>query len=74
MLKMIKNSNKKNNQVINIKNKKNLAKRNKIIKKKKSKTRDSKSKMMQRKYSLRNTLMYIQNSFKAKLQKTVLVN
>ncbi len=74
MLKMIKNSNKKNNQVINIKNKKNLAKRNKIIKKKKSKTRDSKSKMMQRNYSLRNTLMYIQNSFKAKLQKTVLVN
>ena len=74
MLKMIKNSNKKNNQVINIKNKKNLAKRNKIIKKKKLKTRDSKSKMMQRKYSLRNTLMYIQNSFKAKLQKTVLVN
>ena len=74
MLKMIKNSNKKNNQVINIKNKKNLAKRNKIIKKKKLKTRDSKSKMMQRKYSLRNTLMYIQNSFKASLQKTVLVN
>lgn len=74
MLKMIKNSNKKKNQVINIKNKKNLVKRNKIIKKKKSKTRDSKSKMMQRNYSLRNTLIYIQNSFKAKLQKTVLVN
>ena len=67
MLKMIKNSNKKKNQVINIKNKKNLAKRNKIIKKKKSKPRDSKSKMMQRNYSLRNILMYIQNSFKAKL-------
>ena len=74
MLKMIKNSNKKKNQVINIKNKKNLVKRNKIIKKKKPKTRDSKSKMMQRNYSPRNTLMYIQNSFKAKLQKTVLVN
>ena len=74
MLKMIKNSNKKKNQVINIKNKKNLVKRNKIIKKKKPKTRDSKSKMMQRNYSLRNTLMYIQNSFKASLQKTVLVN
>ncbi len=76
MLKIIKKSNRKKNQVKNTKNKKNRVKRNKImkrIKKKKLRYRDYKSKMILRKSLLRNILIYFHNSFKASLLKMVLV-